>query len=178
MRTLPTPICTLEPQVVSHAREMFAVLGDPAIYQFENAPPVSEQWLRERFEKLETRKSTDGAQRWLNWVVRVPSGELAGYIQATVMQTNVSLVAFVLASKFWRRGIGSSALIAMQQELTNQYGVDTFVAVLKASNFRSSGLLSMLGYTLAGPEDAALFGAKQDEIVMVKSASGAGSSGG
>lgn len=177
MRTLHTAICTLEPQVVGHAPEMFAVLGDPAIYQFENAPPVSEQWLRERFERLETRKSKDCAQDWLNWVVRLSSGELAGYVQATVMQTNVSFVAFVLASEFWRRGIGSSALIAMQQELIDQYGVHTFVAVLKASNFRSSGLLSRLGYILARSEVAASFGAEHDEIVMVKSACDAGASG-
>jgi [ribosomal protein S5]-alanine N-acetyltransferase len=32
---------SLEPQVVAHAEEMFVVLSDPAIYQFENAPPDS-----------------------------------------------------------------------------------------------------------------------------------------
>jgi hypothetical protein len=38
----------LEPQVAAHAAEMFRVLGDPAIYEFENAPPESEAWLARR----------------------------------------------------------------------------------------------------------------------------------
>ena len=170
MRTLHTAICTLEPQVVAHAAEMFAVLSDPAIYEFENAPPISEEWLAERFARLEARGSRDGAQGWLNWVVRLPSGELAGYVQATVMQNHVSYVAYELASRFWRRGIASSAFSAMQQELVAEYSVLTLVAVLKERNFRSSALLSQLGFTRGSSEQAIVFGTEQDEIVMVKCA--------
>ena len=47
-----TPIRTsrlmLEPQVVAHADEMFVVLSDPAIYEHENEPPASLEWLLER----------------------------------------------------------------------------------------------------------------------------------
>lgn len=43
MRTVTTPRYVLEPQVAAHAHELFAVLADPAIYEFENAPPASEQ---------------------------------------------------------------------------------------------------------------------------------------
>jgi hypothetical protein len=74
----------LEPQTVAHAEEMFEVLSDPAIYEFENEPPESLEWLRERYRKLETRRSADGTQHWLNWVIRLPTSELAGYVQATV----------------------------------------------------------------------------------------------
>ena len=168
MRTLHTTVCTLEPQVVAHAAEMFAVLSDPAIYEFENAPPISEEWLAERFARLEARESRDGTQAWLNWVVRLPSGELAGYVQATVMQNHISYVAYELASRFWRRGIGSSAFSAMQQELVSEYGVLTLVAVLKECNFRSSALLSQLGFTRGSSEQAIMFGTEDDEIVMVK----------
>jgi hypothetical protein len=55
---------------------MFAVLCDPAIYEFENEPPPSVEWLRARFAKLESRRSPDGEEQWLNWVVRLPSSEL------------------------------------------------------------------------------------------------------
>lgn len=147
---------------------MFGALSDPAIYEFENSPPVSEAWLTERFEKLEARQSTDGAQKWLNWVIRLPSGELAGFVQATVLPTNTSYIAYELASRFWRRGIGSSAVTAMMEELACQYGVDTFVAVLKARNFRSHALLCRLGFAAGALEEDALFAAEQDEIVMVK----------
>jgi [ribosomal protein S5]-alanine N-acetyltransferase len=110
MRTLRVGDITLEPQVTAHAPQMFAVLSDPAIYEFENEPPASETYLFERFIKLESRKSRDGKEDWLNWVIRLPSGELAGYVQATVTETSRAYVAYELASRFWRQGIGSSAV--------------------------------------------------------------------
>jgi hypothetical protein len=51
MRTLTASHGVLEPLVAGHAREMFAVLSDPAICEFENSPPASEAWLRQRYER-------------------------------------------------------------------------------------------------------------------------------
>ena len=166
MKTLVTTLCTLEPQVVAHAPEMFVVLGDPAIYEFENAPPSSEAWLAERFAKLETRTSADGTERWLNWVVRLPGGELAGYTQATVLPSGVAFVAYELASRFWRQGLGSCAVRATIAELAEAYGVHTVLAVLKARNFRSLALLGHLGFSPASPELNAQAGPDPDELVM------------
>ena len=115
-------------------------------------------------------KSADGQQQWLNWVVRVPDGELAGYVQATVVQHHVAYVAYELASRFWRRGIGASAVGAAMQELVFRYSVRTCVAVLKTSNFRSLGLLRKLGFAKGSYKQAVTFGAGQDEMLMVKGA--------
>jgi hypothetical protein len=104
MRTLTAAQCILEPLVAAHAREMFAVLSDPAIYEFENQAPPSEAWLAERYGRLERRSSADGSQTWLNWVVRLPSSELAGYVQATVFRSGAALIAYELASRHWRKG--------------------------------------------------------------------------
>ena len=90
MRTLQTPRCTLEPQLQAHAAEMFEVLTDPALYEVENEPPPSVQWLAERYRRLETRGPDDGSEQWLNWVVRLPSGALVGYVQATVPPSAVA----------------------------------------------------------------------------------------
>jgi ribosomal-protein-alanine N-acetyltransferase len=38
MRVIQTGNLTLEPQTTAHAEEMFAVLSDPAIYEYENEP--------------------------------------------------------------------------------------------------------------------------------------------
>lgn len=88
--------------------------------------------------KAGVRRSRDGSDLWLNWVIRLPSGELAGYVQATVKGSNTSYVAYELASRFWRRGIGSCAVRAMLEELTSRHDVRTFVAVLKARNQTSA----------------------------------------
>ena len=170
MRTLNATLCSLEPQTVAHAHEMFAVLSDPAIYEFENGPPPSEAWLAERYARLEQRRSPDGRQLRLNWVIRLPSGELAGYVQATVYESDAALVAYELASNYWRRGIGSSAVSAMLNELQTTYRARRFVAVLKRANYRSMALLRHLGFEPATAQQAVEFGAEPDEAVMVKSA--------
>ena len=170
MRTLAAPPFVLEPQLAAHAQEMFTVLSDPAIYEFENAPPIDEEWLRKRFARLESRGSSDGTQQWLNWVIRLPDGKLAGYVQATVFQDGSAYVAYELHSQYWRQGIGSSAVRAVLQELHDQYGVATFIAVLKARNYRSEALLRKLGFVPASDEQAAQHRYEPDELVLVKPA--------
>lgn len=168
MRRVIGSRCILEPQVAEHAHDMFVVLSDPAIYEFEGEPPASEAALAQRLALLERRCSADGTQRWLNWVVRVPGNQLAGYVQATVLANGVSLIAYELASRFWRQGIGSSAVTAMLGELQTAYGVHTFVAVLKARNCRSLALLRSLGFQPASEQEEAEYRDEPDEVVMVR----------
>ncbi len=151
----------LEPQVAGHAAEMFDVLSDPAIYEFENAPPESRDLLADRFKRLESRVSPDGTEQWLNWVIRLPTGTLAGYVQATVTRDGTAHIAYELSSRFWRQGIGSAAVAGMLAELTASYGVFNFVATLKERNYRSLGLLTRLGFERDGPGDG-------DEIIMTR----------
>jgi uncharacterized protein YndB with AHSA1/START domain/RimJ/RimL family protein N-acetyltransferase len=171
MRTLIASRCTLEPLRTAHAPEMFTVLSDPAIYEFENAPPSSREWLARRYERLEQRESPDGTQRWLNWVVRLPAGQLAGYVQATVLRSATSYVAYELCSRYWRQGIGRDAVAAMLGELSSQYRVHTFVALLKAANFRSAALLCSLEFRTPCRRTALAYGAEEDEVAMVRSTS-------
>ncbi len=145
-RTLRRGAIVLEPLYASHADEMFVVLSDPAIYEFENQPPRDVATLRARYAKLESRRSPDGSAQWLNWVVRLQTGELAGYLQATVLSQGAACVAYVLASKHWRQGIASTGVAAVLHELQTSYEVTDVYAVLKAVNHRSLGLLSKLGF--------------------------------
>jgi ribosomal-protein-alanine N-acetyltransferase len=169
MNTLTAPPYVLEPQLAVHAHEMFAVLSDPAIYEFENEPPANEETLRKRYEHLESRSSSDGTERWLNWVIRLPGGRLAGYVQATVLPDKTAYVAYELNSQYWRQGIGSISVMAMMKELHEQYGTESFIAVLKARNFRSVALLKKLGFVQAGEALATQHQDEPDELVMVKS---------
>jgi ribosomal-protein-alanine N-acetyltransferase len=159
---------TLEPQTAAHAEEMFALLSDPKIYRYENEPPASLEWLRERFRKLESRRSPDGRQQWLNWVIRLESGEAAGYVQATVHEDGHAAIAYVVASRFWDRGIGRSAVSSLIVILKEQYGVQRLTAVLKRANERSRLLLERLGFSPAS------FEVDPDELAMERN-SGSGS---
>ena len=170
MRVIETATLVLEPQVASHADEMFAVLSDPAIYEHENAPPPSVEWLRERYRRLETRRSADGCEQWLNWVIRLPTGELIGYVQATVHHDGRAAIAYELASRYWGRSLARAAVEAMISELVARYGVRTLSAVLKRSNDRSLRLLQRLAFALATPELHALRKVEPDEILMQRDA--------
>jgi len=168
-RLIETPRLTLEPQRAAHAGTMFEVLSDPAIYEHENAPPESLQWLRERFAKLETRRSGDGREQWLNWVLRRRAqGDLIGYVQATVKADGHAFIAYELGSAHWGRGLGSEAVAAMIGELLAQYGVHTALAVFKRSNRRSRRLLEVLGFAAARAEDATHRHVEADEDLMLR----------
>lgn len=167
MRALRTDRLTLEPQVAAHAEEMFVVLSDAAIYEHENEPPPSLAWLRERFTKLETRQSPDGSQRWLNWVLRLHTSELIGYVQATVLPGDRALIAYELSSRWWGQGLAQEAVSAMVAELKSHHGVQHLSAVLKRSNLRSRRLLERLGFVPASDDATAQAQIEADEWLML-----------
>jgi len=168
MRVIEAVNLRLEPQAAQHADEMFAVLSDPAIYEYENEPPPSVEWLRERFSKLETRKSSDGREQWLNWVIRIPSSELIGYVQATVYAGGRAHIAYVLCSAYWGQGHARRATEAMIAELARHYGVRDLFAVLKDRNVRSARLLERLGFARASPEHDDALQLELDEVLFCR----------
>lgn len=56
--------------------------------------------------------------------------------------------------------------------LRSELAVHSVVAVLKAANFRSEGLLLSLGFRRASAQQAEGFGVEPDEIAMVRAADG------
>jgi RimJ/RimL family protein N-acetyltransferase len=168
MSVIEAAALTLEPQTVAHAEEMFRLLSDPAIYEHENEPPPSLEWLRARFARLESRQSPDGRERWLNWVIRLPTSELIGYVQATVDARHRALIAYVLASAWWGRGLARQAVEALIGELVARHDVRSLTAVLKRENHRSLRLLERLGFSPASVEEIAAARIEADELLMVR----------
>ena len=166
MRTLETASLTLETQMAAHADEMFVVLCDPRIYEYENAPPTSLAWLQARFTRLESRCSADGREQWLNWVIRVPDQRLIGFVQATVHVNGSASIAYQLSRAHWGRGLAQQAVAAMIGELNEHYRVGHFHAVLKSANRLSARLLERLGFALASEAFRAVLEIDADEIIM------------
>ena len=168
MNIIQTARLTLEPQTAAHADEMFAVLGDPAIYAYENEAPASVEWLRARFARLESRRSADGTEHWLNWVIRADAGPLIGYVQATVHADRSAAIAYVLASAHWGRGLASEATAAMIEALVEHCDVGQLIAVLKRANQRSLRLLERLGFAPATPALHTAHPIEADELLMAR----------
>jgi ribosomal-protein-alanine N-acetyltransferase len=170
LRIVRTAVVTLEPQLAAHAEEMFVVLADPAIYEYENEAPRSLEWLPERYRKLESRRSPDGTQQWLNWVVRMPESGLIGYVQATVHPDGRAAIAYELGSAWWGRGLARQAVQAMITELVASHGVRELTAVFKHDNLRSRRLLERLGFTPASARRHAELEVEADEALMERAA--------
>jgi len=166
MHVIETGSLTLEPQTAAHAQEMFAVLSDPAIYEYENAPPRSLEWLRARLAKLESGLSAHGREQWLNWVIRLPSSELIGYVQATMDANGRAAMAYELSSAYWGRGLARLAVQAMISELVQRYQVHSLAAVFKRTNLRSMRLLERLGFSPASAERHTKHQVEPGELLM------------
>lgn len=82
MRTLRAPGLVLEPLVVAHAAELYALLADPALYTYlDYGPPGDVARVAWTYQQLEARQSPDGREQWLNWAVRAldePAADAAG----------------------------------------------------------------------------------------------------
>ena len=167
----------LEPQVAAHAGVMLGVLSDPRLYAFTpGGPPSSEAALRERFARLESRRSPDGAQLWLNWVV-LRGDDALGFVQASVTPAEgVADAAYVLHPGAWGRGYAAEAVRVMLRFLRDGLAVTRFTASIDARNAASLRLLERLGFTLAGT----LCGANEsggvisDELLFERPAVGPG----
>jgi ribosomal-protein-alanine N-acetyltransferase len=168
MHSLRTPRLLLEPQRAAHAEEMFRVLRDPAIYRYENQPPPSELWLRDRYAQLEDRRSPDGRERWLNWVLRLPPHGLIGYVQATIHPGRRAAIGYEMGSAWWGRGLAREAVEAMLRELADSYGVDQVYAIHKVANERSARLLQRLGFAPAQAPVLAAAAIGLDERLVVR----------
>jgi len=175
LRLITSADLTLEPQTAAHADEMFVVLSDPAIYEYENAPPPSVDWLRSRYARLESRRSPDGLEQWLNWVIRQSAGDLIGYVQATVREGGTAAIAYVLTSACWGKGLASQATEAMINELAERYSVHALTAVLKQQNQRSMRMLQRLGFDLAPATQHLEHCVQPDEHLMYRCLHKAGS---
>lgn len=168
VRTLQAPGLTLEPLSVDHADAMFEVLRDPAIYEFEDGPPSSLQWLRERYRRLESRRSPDGDERWLNWIIRLPGDQVAGYVQASARMDGHCYIAYVLGSTWWGQGLARRSVEAMIAELGPGYGIHTLWAVFKKDNHRSRRLLERLGFTPAAANERQTHHVDAGESLMTR----------
>ena len=160
---------TLEPRMAAHAEAVFAVLADPALYEFiDESPPVSAEALRDRFARSESGKSPDGTEHWLNWVVRSASGEVAGCVQATVEGSLDTNVAYMFGKAHWGRGLATQAVARMLDVVAAEFGVTRFFIVAERTNPRSIRVAERLGFEAAPAEVAARRRTAPTDVLMQK----------
>ena len=171
--SLSTPRLRLEPQMAVHAPAMLAVLADPRVHTYlPSDPPADPEALRERYQRLESRRSPDGSELWLNWTVFRDSAAL-GTVQATVHPAEeLADVAYVFAPAAWGQGYATEAMQAMLRHLHRTVGVGRFRASIDTRNGPSQRLAERLGFVRVAAVKAAdeFKGAVSDEFVYERAA--------
>ena len=154
MSPIESATLRLEPLVAAHADEMFGPMSAAAIYDYiPEQPPASAQALRQRYQQLERGHSASGNERWLNWIVRLDSGQCAGYVQATVHPGSTADFAFVFTPEHWGRGVAFEACQAALPRLADEFGVRAVFATVDPRNARSVRLLERLGFREVSAND-------------------------
>jgi [ribosomal protein S5]-alanine N-acetyltransferase len=158
MQTLHTSRLVLEPLVVAHADALYPVLCDPRQFAYlDQGAPASLEALRERYRKLESRRSGDGLEHWLNWAIVRREGDASaiGFVQSTVQQDGRAWVAYEVAHALWGQGIATEATRAMVEHLIAHYAVTQCMATVDQRNERSWRLLERLGFARSDAVQAA-----------------------
>ena len=152
MQTLHTQRLVLAPLLVAHADALYPILADPRQLEYlDEGAPASLDALRERYRKLESRRSADGREHWLNWalLLREGGGDAIGFVQASVLDDGRAWVAYQVTTPRWGQGLATEAVRAMIDHLIARYAVTQCMATVDKRNERSWRLLERLGFARA-----------------------------
>lgn len=166
-RTLETARLLLEPLGPQHATALYAPLNDPRLYLFiPQDPPSSPQRLRERYVALAARRSPDGREVWLNWVMRRrDTGADVGTVEATVLADRTALLAYMVFPPYQGQGFAREGCARMLAHLVEDYHVRSVAADIDTRNSASIHLVEALGFERIGTTRSADFfkGTPSDE---------------
>jgi RimJ/RimL family protein N-acetyltransferase len=150
-RPIETARLTLEPLRVNHADEMVSVLDDESLYEFTGGGPMTLVELRDRYAGQVVGHSPDGAQGWLNWIVRQrASGSVIGTVQATVHDVSGAFaaeLAWVIGSRSQGSGFAKEAAAAMLNWLRDQH-VGSFTAHIRPDHAASIAVAQHIGLSI------------------------------
>jgi len=137
---------------------MFELLSDDRLYRFiPRDPPRSLEALSERYQRLETRKSPDGNEAWLNWMVRSKAeGKCLGRVEVTIRRDGSAYLAYELGVAFSGRGYATEACRRVIEALFGS-GVPWIVAEVDTRNSASIRLLERLGFERGAMREQADF---------------------
>ena len=158
-RTLQTDRLLLEPLGPQHATALYAPLSDPRLYLFiPQDPPSSPQRLQERYVALALRRSPDGREVWLNWVMRRrDTGADVGTVEATVRADQTAFLAYMVFPPYQGQGFAREGCARVLAHLVEDYHVPRMAADIDMRNNASIHLVEALGFERSGTTRSADF---------------------
>ena len=148
---LETLRLTLEPLRVDHAEEMTPLLAEASLYAFTGGHPPTLAELRARYQRQVSGRSPDGAESWLNWIVRRrDDGVAVGFVQAAISTDPpppapvTAVLAWVLGVHHQGHGYAREAGEALIAWLASA-GVQRLAAYIHPEHAASMGVARALG---------------------------------
>jgi RimJ/RimL family protein N-acetyltransferase len=136
------------------AEEMAIVLQDPGLYEYIGGHPPTLPELKERFRVWERRRSLDGSEEWLNWIVRLAeSGEAVGYVQATIAKGE-AVIAYVTGPSWQKEGLTKDAVETLVEALFCDLEVSTIRAHISPGNVASQHIAKAAGLRPTSENDS------------------------
>ncbi len=125
---------------------MVDVLADQRMHEFTGGHPPSLKDLRSRYQSLESGRSPEGHEAWLNWIVRLHDDvQPVGVMQATVTSDGLSAdVAWEVGVASQGKGFASEAATAVVGWLIEQ-GVLNVRALIHPEHVASAVVASRAG---------------------------------
>jgi RimJ/RimL family protein N-acetyltransferase len=144
---LTTTRLTLTPLAVSDADTMVDVLADERMYEFTGGRPLTLDELRTRYRRLAAGVSSDGTERWFNWIARLTDDATAvGVMQATVATDESQAdVAWEIGTPWQGRGLASEAAVGVVAWIERRYPAAVIQATIHPDHVASKGVATRAG---------------------------------
>jgi RimJ/RimL family protein N-acetyltransferase len=143
---ISTPRLVLVPLTAGDADDLFPLLQDPELGRFTGeTPPADVEAVRTGFARWEGRRSPDGVELWLNWVLRRRDDDRAiGYVQATVGDGD-AMIAWTVGTAFQRQGFATEAGHALISWLRDILGIPVILGSIHPENVASQTAAYRIG---------------------------------
>lgn len=128
----------------THADALVALLSEPLLRQWLRAENLVQ--LRERFKSWEVRRSPDGAEQWLNWMVLSRGDERPlGWVQVTIRDHCASIAYAVLPDERGH-GVAVEAVTLVTRRLQRDFDIATIEAEIDPANTPSEVVAARAGF--------------------------------
>ena len=140
-----SPRLLLDPSKPEDADDLFVVLDDERLHEFIGGSPATLDELRRRYRRWSARRSPDGRDLWLNWVLRLrDTRRPIGTLQTTVSR-DVAAVAWVVGRPWQGRGYATEAARALVAWLVDDLHVRSVVAHVHPQHRASAKVAEHVG---------------------------------
>ena len=146
-----TPRLRLVPAVPENSYELFLLLNDQRLHDHVGGTPQGETEITDRLRRRSERRSADGHDVIVDWIVRlVPLGEAIGEVTAVVTDEGSAELTWVIGRRWQNHGFAVEAMHAAVSLLEAHAGVRRLQARIPRRHRAAQAVAERLGMAPTG----------------------------